>query len=87
MKFKTEHEVPWAQGPELFTIRSGDWRYQRPVVNESKCSGCGACYLFCPCGCIKDVGRYYEADLDYCKGCGICAAMCPISAIKMMREE
>jgi pyruvate ferredoxin oxidoreductase delta subunit len=68
--------------------RTGDWRSQRPVVDESKCIKCGICYIFCPEGCIGQNERgYFEADLFYCKGCGICARECWTQAITMVEEE
>lgn len=67
---------------------TGNWKAQRPVVDESKCIHCMACVHFCPENCIlvKDDKRG-EFDLDYCKGCGICANQCPVKCIKMMPES
>ena len=68
--------------------QTGDWKSQRPVLDESKCNKCGLCYIFCPEGCIKQkTDGYFEIDLSYCKGCGICAAECPKTAITMVAEE
>ena len=68
--------------------KTGDWKSQRPVLDESKCNKCGLCYIFCPEGCIKQkTDGYFEIDLSYCKGCGICAAECPKTAITMVAEE
>lgn len=87
MKKMSSYEAPWGKGAELFIIRTGEWRYQRPMFNEDKCCQCGSCYLFCPVGCIEDKGKYYAANGDYCKGCGICASVCSANAIKMVRED
>lgn len=68
--------------------KTGDWRSQRPVVDESKCLKCGMCYIFCPEGCIEQNDRgYFEANPFYCKGCGICARECWTGAITMVEEE
>ncbi len=83
MKVETEYEGAWAHGDRLFIVETGDWKSEQPLVKRSKCSQCGTCYLFCPTGCIKDVGTRFAIDLDYCKGCGICARLCPVGAIKM----
>jgi len=87
MKFKTEFEAPWAYCDNLLVLETGEWRHRRPIVTLRKCSQCGVCYLFCPTGCVQDMGDHYEANLDFCKGCGICAGLCPTDAIEMVREE
>ncbi|HBA56207.1 MAG TPA: pyruvate synthase subunit PorD [Syntrophorhabdus aromaticivorans] len=68
--------------------KTGDWRSQKPVVNQDKCIKCGLCWLFCPDVAIEQTedGRY-RWNLDYCKGCGICATECKPGAIKMVEEE
>ncbi len=68
--------------------KTGDWRTQRPVWDESKCIRCGVCWMFCPEAAIsqKDGGAF-AADYDYCKGCGICAKECRPGAIAMVEEE
>lgn len=87
MKSTTKFESPWASPEQIPVVKTGDWRYQRPVVKTRKCCHCSTCYLFCSTGCIKDNGSYFAADLDFCKGCGICARVCPVKAITMVREE
>lgn len=86
MKFTSEYEAPWASPKNLLTIDTSTWRYQRPTVNADKCCQCGTCHLFCPVGCVKDMGTHFTRDLEYCKGCGICARLCPVKAITMARE-
>lgn len=68
--------------------KTGDWRSQRPVVNQDKCIKCGLCWLFCPDAAIEQMedGRY-RWNMDYCKGCGICATECKPGAIEMVEEE
>jgi len=64
---------------------TGSWRNFRPVVDVSKCTGCGMCWLFCPDTAIsKD--KPAIVDYRYCKGCGICANECPFKAITMVTE-
>jgi len=67
--------------------KTGGWRALRPVVDKSKCTGCGTCWTFCPEGCIHRKDKIFLPDLDYCKGCGICANECPVKAIEMVMEE
>ena len=80
-------EGAWSDGYDsLLCLDTGDWRVERPVVDESKCSGCGICALFCPPQCMIETGDYYAPNLDFCKGCGICARECPRKAISMQPE-
>ena len=69
-------------------VKTGDWRYQRPVVEKEKCNKCGLCWLFCPDRAIDPLENgYYKPELAYCKGCGICARECPKEAIIMIEEK
>jgi pyruvate ferredoxin oxidoreductase delta subunit len=97
-KLKTASELTW-KDLEVGNIvkepggadarRTGDWRTQRPILDEKKCIKCALCWLNCPDIAIKPPNKkgYYVADLDYCKGCGICAEICPVDAITMTEEE
>ncbi len=88
MSPRTRYEGPWAEvGPLPFVIKTGDWRFQRPVTRTGKCRQCGTCYFYCPTGCIEERGTYFGANLDFCKGCGLCARVCPVMAVHMVREE
>ena len=93
---KPENEITW-KDLEIGSIvtepgsasqyRTGDWRSQRPIFDNSKCNKCGLCYIFCPEGCIEQqADGYFKADLFYCKGCGICAEECPKDVITMVEE-
>ncbi len=94
---KPENEITW-KDLEIGSIvtepgnasqyKTGDWRSQRPIFDNSKCNKCGLCYIFCPEGCIEQqADGYFKADLFYCKGCGICAEECPKDVITMVEEE
>ena len=87
VQLDTEYEAPINRAEVLGIISVSGWRYQRPVVNASKCCHCGVCYLFCPTGCIYDRDIYFGPDLEFCKGCGTCAFECPNDAIAMVKEE
>jgi pyruvate ferredoxin oxidoreductase delta subunit len=70
------------------STKTGEWRSTRPIRDNTKCIKCGACYIYCPEGCIhEDEEGFFEADLYYCKGCGICAHECPRGVIEMVEEE
>ena len=69
-----------------FDVRA--WRTCKPVIDQSKCTKCGLCWIYCPEAAIiiKEDGRY-EVDLTFCKGCGICERTCAPKAITMVKEE
>jgi len=65
---------------------TGDWRTRKPVLDESKCTNCLFCWIWCPEPAILRTPKKVSFDYNYCKGCGICAVECPVQAIKMMEE-
>jgi pyruvate ferredoxin oxidoreductase delta subunit len=80
-------EGAWSDGNDgLLCLDTGKWRVARPVLDKSKCSGCGICALFCPPQCLIETEDYYLPNLEFCKGCGICARECPRNAITMVLE-
>ena len=96
-KLKTAYDFTW-RDMEVGNIltepgsaglrRTGDWRSQRPILDEERCNKCGLCWLYCPDAAMKLLeDGYYEPDLYYCKGCGICARVCTREAITMIEEE
>jgi len=70
----------------LVTKNSG-WRSLKPVINESRCSGCLQCYLYCPDGVIRQKENVITIDYDFCKGCGICRKICKAGVIEMEAEK
>lgn len=69
-------------------LQTGDWKTDRPVVDEEKCIKCSLCAMYCPEFCISENKEgYFHSNPFYCKGCGICAHECPKDAITMVREE
>lgn len=86
MQFKTEFDAAWAYPTKLFVVNVSEWRYMKPEVKKSKCCRCGICSLYCPTGCIEDMGKYFDVNLNHCKGCGLCSRTCPVHAIRMVME-
>ena len=94
---KPENEITWkdleigaivTEPGSASQYKTGDWRSQKPIFDNSKCNKCGLCYIFCPEGCIEQqADGYFKADLFYCKGCGICAEECPKDVITMVEEK
>ena len=52
-----------------------------PVVDESKCSGCGVCAEVCAFHAILSLGGRAITFPELCHGCGGCARFCPEGAI------
>jgi formate hydrogenlyase subunit 6/NADH:ubiquinone oxidoreductase subunit I len=57
-----------------------------PVVNESRCIGCGDCVAVCPMDCLEQAGPlpWLPRPRD-CIECSACALICPVDAIQMAR--
>jgi 2-oxoacid:acceptor oxidoreductase delta subunit (pyruvate/2-ketoisovalerate family) len=86
VKFKSKYIVPiGADG--IHVLNTGDWRTQRPILNEEKCNKCGICFMYCPVNSIEKRDNKFVISYDYCKGCGICSHECPSKAIDMIPEE
>ena len=80
------------------SYKTGDWRVQRPVINQERCVRCRLCWVYCPDAAIIELDkeyvtekgkrwqRTYVIDYDHCKGCGVCAEECPVKAIDMIPE-
>jgi pyruvate ferredoxin oxidoreductase delta subunit len=74
-------------GGTSLEYKTGDWRDQRPVINQALCQACGLCEEDCPDGAIRVEENLFSINHDFCKGCGICARECPTEAIQMIPEE
>jgi pyruvate ferredoxin oxidoreductase delta subunit len=75
------------KGGTSLNYKTGNWRDQRPEIDQERCKQCGICQDVCPDDAIRPVGDRYEIDYDFCKGCGICAHECTAEAIRMQNEE
>lgn len=75
------------KGGTSLDYKTGNWRDQRPGIDQESCKQCGICQDVCPDDAVRRVGDRYEIDYDFCKGCGICAHECAAEAIRMQTEE
>jgi ferredoxin len=57
------------------------WEEFMYLVDESNCSGCGACEDVCPTGAVKVTGGIARIDRSACNECGACFAACPRGAV------
>jgi len=53
-----------------------------PQIDESRCTGCGACAKFCQYNALAVVGTHVLLFPEMCHGCGGCARVCPQEAIR-----
>jgi MinD superfamily P-loop ATPase len=58
-----------------------------PVVDETKCTHCGACADLCQFKAISDLGTVLLTFPEMCHGCGGCMAVCPENALKPGARE
>ncbi|MCP4630994.1 MAG: pyruvate synthase [bacterium] len=75
------------KGGTSLDYKTGDWRDQRPVIDQELCKKCGICRDVCPDDAVWVQDEHYKINYDYCKGCGICAHECTADAIEMVQEE
>ncbi|MBM4068637.1 MAG: 4Fe-4S dicluster domain-containing protein [Planctomycetes bacterium] len=55
-----------------------------PVVDASRCTGCGDCPAVCPTTCLEMAGRLpWLPRPGHCVSCGLCVAICPAAALRM----
>jgi NAD-dependent dihydropyrimidine dehydrogenase PreA subunit len=52
------------------------------IVDEEKCTGCGACEEACPVEAIK-VKEKAKVDEETCIDCGACVDECSVEALSL----
>lgn len=58
-----------------------------PVVDEKKCTGCGACGDICQYSAILCIKNHVLTFEKMCHGCGGCLLVCPAGAISERSRE
>jgi NAD-dependent dihydropyrimidine dehydrogenase PreA subunit len=57
-------------------------------IDESRCTGCGACVKGCHGGVLQIIdGKARIVNEDYCDGLGLCIGECPVGAITLEERE
>lgn len=72
---------------KISDVKTGAWRYRRPVIRQEGCILCGICADYCPCGVVEKQEGKMVIDYTYCKGCGICTVECPKKTIDFVLES
>ena len=59
-----------------------------PLLNETRCTGCGDCVPICPTDCLAMAGAIpWLIRPAACISCAACAAVCPVDAIHLQRPR
>jgi Indolepyruvate ferredoxin oxidoreductase, alpha and beta subunits len=53
------------------------------VIDQSKCTGCGACVDICPCESLSLQNSLCVVDESSCADCGACVDECPVGALSL----
>lgn len=77
---RSEPSAPFSWG-----ARARKFVTARPVVDRSKCTGCGQCVRSCPPQVVSVTGGKASIDPTSCIRCYCCHEMCPQGAITLRR--
>jgi MinD superfamily P-loop ATPase len=55
-----------------------------PLLNETRCNGCGDCVAVCPTRCLEMAGSlpWLPRPVD-CVACALCVVICPPAALTL----
>ncbi|MDF1514476.1 MAG: 4Fe-4S binding protein [Anaerolineae bacterium] len=58
-----------------------------PIIDNMRCTGCGACVPSCPTAVIELVSRVpVIVRPEGCMYCGRCEESCPVNAVSLVYE-
>lgn len=60
---------------------------EKPVIDKSKCVGCGLCKSKCQFKALEIVNKKASLIRHRCEGCGLCEVICPHNAIHLEPVE
>jgi NAD-dependent dihydropyrimidine dehydrogenase PreA subunit len=59
-----------------------------PLLDETRCTGCGDCVAVCPTDCLALAGALpWLPRPGDCVSCGLCVAVCPAGALCLAAPE
>lgn len=59
-----------------------------PVLDRTRCTGCGDCVAVCPTGCLALAGPLPWLPRPHeCVSCSLCVLICPAMALRLETVE
>ena len=59
-----------------------------PLLDPTRCNGCGDCVVVCPTQCLAMAGALpWLPRPDDCVACALCVLICPTDALRLAPAE
>jgi len=59
-----------------------------PVLDPTRCTGCGDCVAVCPTDCLEMIGPLpWLPRPGDCVSCDLCVSVCPADALRLAEAE